>query len=164
MGQALRPPPEAVAALAPDLHPDLTTRERVTLQTQPTTCMTCHQIINPLGFALERFDAVGRYRETEHGKPVDGTGSYRTRSGEQVAFDGARQLAEFVAESEEVHTGMAAMSHDHTPTDIRTYRPNTGPQLAKAIHKCIEPDVNRRCESMEVLLDMIRGIEHVDAT
>ena len=37
----------------PDLHPSLTTRERVTLQTSPPPCITCHGIINPLGFALE---------------------------------------------------------------------------------------------------------------
>jgi hypothetical protein len=103
LGQSLRPPPVAVAPLAPDLHPGLTTRERVTLQTEPAACMTCHQIINPLGFALEHFDAVGRYRATERDKPVDAAGSYRTRSGEQVTFDGARPLAEFVAGSEEAH-------------------------------------------------------------
>ena len=35
LGRVLRPPPEAVAPLAPDLHPDLTTRQRVSTQTQP---------------------------------------------------------------------------------------------------------------------------------
>jgi len=62
------------------------------------------------------------------------------------------------------HTGMAAMSHDHEPTDIRKYRPNINPLLANAIHKCIEPNVEKRCDSMETLLDMIRGIEQVDKT
>ena len=45
----------------PDLHPDLTTRQRVTLQTKPESCQSCHGMINPLGFTLEHFDAVGRY-------------------------------------------------------------------------------------------------------
>ena len=62
LGLNLRPPPEAVTPLAADLHPKLTTRQRVTLQTNSTSCMNCHGIINPLGFTLEHFDAVGRYR------------------------------------------------------------------------------------------------------
>ena len=61
-------------------------RERVTMQTKENSCMTCHAIINPLGFTLENFDAVGRYREQDHGKPVDPTGSYRTRDGQAVVL------------------------------------------------------------------------------
>ena len=64
LGVSLRPPPVAVAPIAADLHPDLSTRERVTLQTKPKECMTCHGIINPLGFTLERFDAIGRIRDS----------------------------------------------------------------------------------------------------
>ena len=82
LGRVLRPPPEAVAPLAPDLHPDLTTRQRVAIQTQPESCRSCHGMINPLGFTLEHFDALGRYRKEEKGKPIDATGSYETRSGE----------------------------------------------------------------------------------
>ena len=67
LGRSLRPPPAAQVPLAPELHPELTTRERVTLQTSPASCTTCHGMINPLGFALENFDAVGRYRKAENG-------------------------------------------------------------------------------------------------
>src|SRR5262249_3746628 len=74
LGLSLRPPPEAVAPLPPELHPNLTTRERVEMQTKANACLTCHAIINPLGFTLENFDAVGRFREQDHGKPVDPTG------------------------------------------------------------------------------------------
>ena len=81
LGRALRPPPEAVAPLAPDLHPDLTTRQRVTLQTKPESCQSCHGMINSLGFTLEHFDAVGRYRKEEKGQPIDATGTYETRAG-----------------------------------------------------------------------------------
>ena len=85
----LRPPPEAVAPLAPDLHPDLTTRQRVTLQTKPESCQSCHGMINSLGFTLEHFDAVGRYRNEEKGRSIDATGAYETRAGEKVNFDGS---------------------------------------------------------------------------
>src|SRR4029077_12254189 len=103
LGRVLRPPPEAVAPLAVDLHPDLTTRQRVTLQTKPESCQSCHGMINPLGFTLERFDAVGRYRNEEKGRPIDATGYYETRDGDRVAFDGVRELAAFLVASEETH-------------------------------------------------------------
>jgi hypothetical protein len=103
LGRTLQPPPESVAPLAPDLHPDLTTRERVLLQTKPEACQTCHGMINPLGFALENFDAIGRYREAEKDKPVEAAGTYVIRSGEVVNFNGARELAEFLANNEESH-------------------------------------------------------------
>jgi len=103
LGRSLKPPPEAVTPLAPDLHPDLTTRDRTILQTSPTACNTCHDMINPLGFTLEHFDAIGRFREAEKDRPIDDTGSYLTQSGEEVRFDGARELAQFLASSDEAH-------------------------------------------------------------
>ncbi len=104
LGRVLRPPPEAVAPLAPDLHPDLTTRQRVAIQTQPESCRTCHGMINPLGFTLEHFDTLGRYRKDEKGKSIDATGSYETRSGEQVKFSGVRDLAAYLTASGEAHS------------------------------------------------------------
>jgi mono/diheme cytochrome c family protein len=103
LGRVLRPPPEAVAPLAADLHPSLTTRERVTLQTKPEACQSCHGMINPLGFTLERFDAVGRYRTEEKKRPIDAIGYYETRAGDRVTIDGVRSLAAFLTDSEEAH-------------------------------------------------------------
>ncbi len=103
LGRPLRPPPEAVAPLAADLHPDLTTRQRVELQTRPESCQSCHGMINHLGFALEHYDAIGRYRDREKGRPVDATGSYETRTGERLQFEGAGALAAFLAKSQETH-------------------------------------------------------------
>jgi mono/diheme cytochrome c family protein len=113
LGRSLRPPPEAVTPLPPDLHPMLTTRERVTLQTQATACMTCHEIINPLGFTLEHFDAVGRYRELERDKPVDAHGVYQTRAGDKVTIHGARELAEFLAASDEAQAAFVEQLFHH---------------------------------------------------
>jgi mono/diheme cytochrome c family protein len=102
LGVTIRPPKEAFTPLAADLHPTLTTRERVSLQTKPAACAGCHGVMNPLGFALEHFDAVGRFREKEKEKPIDATGSYDSRTGNTIKFDGAKQLAKFLAESPEV--------------------------------------------------------------
>ena len=59
------------------------------MQTSPAACVSCHGMINPLGFSLENFDAVGRYRKVEKGKPVDPAGSFETRTGDQVTFSPA---------------------------------------------------------------------------
>jgi hypothetical protein len=132
LGRVLRPPPEAVAPLAPDLHPDLTTRQRVTLQTKPESCVSCHGLINPLGFTLEHFDAVGRYRSEEKGRPVDASGSYENRKGETVKFGGVRELATFLANSDETHTAFVQqLFHYMVKQPVRAYGPQTLPNLKR---------------------------------
>jgi hypothetical protein len=103
LGRRLRAPPDAVTPIPPELHPSLSTRERILLQTKGPDCQSCHAMINPLGFALENFDAVGRFRELEKEKPINAQGSYWTLGGEDVKFNGARELGEFLARSEEAH-------------------------------------------------------------
>ena len=103
LGRTLMPPPEAVSPLAPDLHPDLSTRDRVALQTSAASCQSCHAMINPLGFTLEQFDAVGRFRKEERDRPVDPSGFYLTQSGETIEFDDAGDLARFLAGADEAH-------------------------------------------------------------
>ena len=80
LGITLRPPANAsFTPFSADEHPGLTTRERITLQTSTQSCSACHSVINPLGFALEQFDAVGRHRDMENGKAIDAGGHYETR-------------------------------------------------------------------------------------
>jgi hypothetical protein len=133
LGVALRPPPEAVAPLAPDLHPALTTRERVTLQTRPASCMTCHSVINPLGLTLEHFDAVGRYREKDNGKPVDARGGYQARDGKTVRVNGARELATFLAGSPEAQAAFVEQLFHHlVQQPVRAYGPGTLDDLRRS--------------------------------
>jgi hypothetical protein len=133
LGIAMRPPPEAFTPLPEDLHPDMTTRERVALQTRPQACMSCHRVVNPLGFTLEKFDAVGRYREKENGKPVDASGTYQTRTGETVTFTGVRDLAAFLAASEEVHAAFVTQLFHHVVQQpVRAYGPLTLDDLRKS--------------------------------
>jgi len=133
LGQSLKPPPEAVAPLPAELHPDLTTRERVSMQTRPAACMTCHGIINPLGFTLEHFDAVGRYRSQDHGKPVDASGAYLTTAGKLVKVNGARELARFVADSDEARVAFVEQLFHHlVQQPVRAYGPTTLDDLQKS--------------------------------
>jgi hypothetical protein len=136
LGRTLRPPPEAVAPLAPELHADLTTRERVALQTRSQVCMTCHGMINPLGFTLEQFDAVGRFRSEEQGKPVDPSGAYVTRDGQTVQFEHVRQLAQFLADSPESQAAFVQqMFHYLIKQPIRAHGPQTLPRLQEAFRE-----------------------------
>jgi hypothetical protein len=133
LGLPLRPPPEAFTPLAPELHPELTTRERVALQTKPQSCMACHSLINPLGFTLEHYDAVGRFRDREKGRPIDATGMYLTRSGELVKFAGVRDLAAFLAGSEEVHAAFVEQLFHHlVKQPIRAFGPQTLADLRRS--------------------------------
>lgn len=136
LGRSLRPPPEAVAPLSPHLRPDLTTRERVALQTKPEVCQSCHAMINPLGFTLEHFDAVGRFRQQENGKPVNATGTYRTRNGELRKFDGVNDLAQFLADSPETHAAFAEqLFHFLIKQPLRAYGSNTRETLRVSFSK-----------------------------
>lgn len=132
LGRALKPPPEAVAPTPPELAADLTTRERVHLQTSPEMCANCHLMINGLGFSLENFDAVGRYRETELQRAVDATGNYRTRDGAEIRFRGAKELAAFLAETPESHRAFVRqLFHHMVQQPILAFGPDSLHNLAE---------------------------------
>ncbi len=113
LGRTLRPPSEAFTPLSPDLHPDLTTRERVALQTSPDSCQVCHSKINGLGFALENFDAVGKFRSQERAKSLDPSGKYVDRAGKEVSFSGPYELAEYIVASEDAHRAFVNRAFQH---------------------------------------------------
>jgi cytochrome c553 len=130
LGLSLRPPPEAFTPLPAELHPELTTRERVALQTRPQACQSCHAVINPLGFTLEQFDAIGRYRDHEGPRPIDASGAYQKRSGEIVRFAGVRDLAAFLAGSEEVREAFVEqLFHCLVQQPVRAYGSTMLPEL-----------------------------------
>src|SRR5690606_33170987 len=67
-------PPDDLDITPPAFDPSLTTRERWAAHSADPACSSCHVRIDPVGFALEEFDAMGRHRTTENGKPVDAAG------------------------------------------------------------------------------------------
>ena len=103
VGRALRPPPMAIAFKDGDFKPGMTMREKITELTRPQACQSCHSVINPLGFALENFDAVGRFRDKDGNRPVDAAADYTTDDGGIVRLRGARDIAEFAVKSEHAH-------------------------------------------------------------
>jgi hypothetical protein len=54
---------------------NLTVRQRTELHRTNPVCANCHQILDPIGFGLEKFDAIGRWRERDtNGQPIDASG------------------------------------------------------------------------------------------
>jgi hypothetical protein len=82
IGTAPPPPPANVPPLEtkPGAKPR-TIRERMASHRAPG-CVSCHQLIDPLGFALEGFDAVGAWRTHEAGAPIDA--SSRLADGREI--------------------------------------------------------------------------------
>ena len=85
-GIAVPPPPPGVNTNFPEVKPGTvppTIRERLAEHRKDPVCSTCHAVIDPPGFALENFDAIGGWRTTdEAGRPVDARGT--TASGSTV--------------------------------------------------------------------------------
>ena len=103
VGRPLKPPPVAIEFKDGDFDPTLTMREKVTEITRDKACMSCHSIINPLGFSLEKYDAIGRLRKIDNNKPINTTSDYTTGEGDKVRFTGPRDVAEFAATNPAAH-------------------------------------------------------------
>lgn len=86
------PPPGADSL--PDVEPGeaKSQRERLEAHREDPTCAVCHDRMDPLGFGLENFDAVGRYREADGELPIDSSGVLPGG----VEFDGPVELASFL--------------------------------------------------------------------
>ena len=93
--------PAALRRLPP-LAPGQTNRDRIEQVT--ASCTGCHgDLLDPLGFAFEGFDGLGRSRDLDNGAPVDTTGSYSFEGGTR-RFADARELMRILAEATRAHT------------------------------------------------------------
>ncbi|HVJ20035.1 MAG TPA: DUF1592 domain-containing protein [Polyangiaceae bacterium] len=100
--QDLMPPPNGVPPLPP-IGEGQTNRERVEVSTSVAPCNGCHEnFINPIGFAFENYDAVGQWRDTDNGQPVNAAATY-TLDGTPVTYNNAVELSALLAASPTVH-------------------------------------------------------------
>ncbi|TWT34544.1 DUF1592 domain-containing protein [Blastopirellula retiformator] len=83
------PPPPKVPAVEPDIRGATTIHEQLALHRQDAMCASCHRRIDPIGFALEKFDVIGGerqwYRSIGEGKKLPGKVSYRIGQDLQTA-------------------------------------------------------------------------------
>ena len=77
LGTPVPPPPANVPPLDPDRKlKQLSVREKLEQHRADPACAACHKLMDPIGFALENFDWMGRWRETEaNGKALDTSGT-----------------------------------------------------------------------------------------
>lgn len=86
------PPPDVNAMIETSMN-GATLREQLESHRANPKCATCHNMMDPLGFGLENYDAVGAYRETDNGKMVDSSGTYL----DGQKFSGVAELAKLVS-------------------------------------------------------------------
>ena len=126
VGRTLKPPPMAQTFKDAEFAPNLTMREKVAELTRPQACQTCHSVINPLGFSLENYDAVGRFRTQEKGRPIDAISDYITDDGATVRLNGARDLAQFAVNSEHAQKAfIEQLFHQLVKQPVRAYGADT---------------------------------------
>jgi hypothetical protein len=102
LGAPPPPPPPNVPALEENtISAALPMRERLAAHRDSAACAGCHKLMDPLGFALENYDAIGRWRTNEEGRELDATGSFPDGS----VFSGARGLEEALLRKPELFVG-----------------------------------------------------------
>jgi hypothetical protein len=75
LGTPVPPPPPNVPPLDPDRKlKQLSVRERLEQHRVKPVCASCHKIMDPIGFSLENFDLIGKWRETDGGVPINSSG------------------------------------------------------------------------------------------
>lgn len=98
--QTIPPPPPTLIITPPKPDATRTTRARFSDHDTNPTCQGCHKMMDPIGDGLENFDAIGAYRSTDNGKPVDASGSL-TDTDVDGDFNGPVELGNRLAQSEE---------------------------------------------------------------
>jgi hypothetical protein len=130
VGRALKPPPQAQTFDDATFERGMTMREKVTKLTHSENCQGCHAVINPLGFSLENFDAVGRFRTEDAGRPIDAASNYADDDHATVRLAGARDVAEFAIASEHANRAFIEQLFQHlVKQSPRAYGPDTVARL-----------------------------------
>lgn len=86
------PPPDGVPP-PPDPQPGESERERLARHREDPSCASCHDLIDPLGFGFEHYDAIGRWRDDLDGEPLDDLGTLP----DGTTYHGIVELAQLLA-------------------------------------------------------------------
>ena len=92
--------PDNLNVMLPEPDPNYTYREQIEAQTSSGECNNCHSRINPLGFGLDAFDALGRYKPQEHGFEIDTAGELVGFGDADGAFEDGPSMMANIANSD----------------------------------------------------------------
>jgi hypothetical protein len=95
------PPPPNIPSLEGVISESLPMRERLALHRADPACASCHNIMDPIGFALENFDSVGRWRDSEWGHAIDASGGLP----DGAEFHGAQGLEDALLQRPDLFVG-----------------------------------------------------------
>lgn len=132
VGISLKSPPMAVTFDESHFNPSLTMREKITELTRNSSCMSCHSTINPLGFSLENFDAIGRWRTQDNNKPVNATSELATEEGKNIRLTGPRDIVNYVADNPAGHRAFIRHLFHHT---VKQQIPAYGPEVMDTLQR-----------------------------
>jgi hypothetical protein len=100
-------PPANANITPPEVDPTKSTRERFAEHTAEASCKACHELMDPIGFVFENYDALGRYRDRDGDVPIDSAGWISGSEDADGELANARELAERLAASEQVRDCVA---------------------------------------------------------
>jgi hypothetical protein len=140
LGTPPPPPPANVPTLADNtVSATLSVRERLAAHRANAACAGCHQLIDPPGFSLENFDAVGRWRTVEEARPIDASGGLPDGS----AFEGAAGLEQALLSRKDVFASTLAEKL-LTFAIGRGIEPADGPAIRKIVKDAAARDYRFR--------------------
>lgn len=112
-------PPPTVNTELPEPEPGEgpeTLRSRLErLHLEEAGCAACHSVMDPIGFGLEGFDAIGAYRTTDNGLPVDTSGEL-----DGAPFRNARDLATILRNRTDVSSCVARLAYRYASGHLET--------------------------------------------
>jgi hypothetical protein len=104
--QSMPSPPPGVVVTLPPPKAGQTVRERYRTHAENSYCAGCHTLMDPIGLGFEAYDAIGRFRTTEQGSPVDASGEL-LYSDVDGSFRGVPELSGRLASSAQVSNCVA---------------------------------------------------------
>lgn len=109
------PPPPGVVTDLPVAEEGDTMRERLQKHQTDPACAGCHSLIDPIGFGLENYDGIGRFRTEDNGSPIDASAQIDGQS-----FEGAAGLGALVAASPDAPACLVRNLYRHATGHIET--------------------------------------------
>ena len=136
LGTPAPPPPPDIPALEDQkIDASLPIRDRLAAHREDKACAVCHNLTDPVGFALEGYDAIGRRRVLENGQPVDASGGLP----DGAAFDGVAGLEEALLQRPELfaRTLTEKLMTFATGRGVESF---DGPEIRKIVRRAARED------------------------
>ncbi len=136
LGTPPPPAPPNVPALKEKVDTaQLTVRERLVQHRENPACASCHELMDPIGFALENFDAVGRWRDLDDGLPIEVSGILP----DGTPINGMKDLESSVMQRPEMFVN-AMVEKLATFALGRGIEPGDGPEIRRIVRRAGKDD------------------------